>query len=111
PTGTTQFIINIRGISSFTEKNMIAMISTDNDVKAEKVDLNKVVVEAGQEGSILPSKMVDVTITMNKDVKPKSEVQACVIQLGSTDFTQRIKCNLVYAEANSGEPQKIIVPL
>jgi hypothetical protein len=90
---------------------MIAMISTDNDVQAEKVDLNKVMIEPGQESSILPRKMVDVTISMNKVVQPKSEVRACVIQLGSTDFTQRIKCNIVFAEANSGEPQKIIVPL
>ena len=29
-----QFIVNIRGISSITEKNMVALISTDNDVQA-----------------------------------------------------------------------------
>ena len=104
--------VNIRGISSFTEENIIAMISTENDVQVQRVDLSKIEIEPGQQNSYSPSKMVDVTISMYKPVKPKSEVTACVIQLGSTDFTQHIKCNIVYSEqANSGEPQKIIVPL
>lgn len=110
--GANQFIVNIRGITMFTEKNMIALISTDNDVQAKRVDLTKVEIEPGQADSYSPRKMVDVTIAMDKPVKPKSEVTACVIQLGSTDFTQSIKCNVVFSEQTTpGEPQKIIVPL
>jgi hypothetical protein len=56
--------------------------------------------------------MIDVSIPMNKPVKPNTEVMACVLQLGSSDYSQRIKCNTVFSQAgNSAEPQKIIVPL
>lgn len=108
----SQFIVNIRGISSFTEPNMVALISTDNDVVAKKVDLDKALIQPGQEKSFSPSKMIDVTIQMNKPVKPNSEIMACVLQLGSADFSQRINCNIVFSQGgNTGEPQKIIVPL
>lgn len=108
----SQFIVNIRGISSFTEPNMIALISTDDDVAAKKVDLDKALIQPGQENSFSPSKMIDVRIQMNKPVKPNSEVMACVLQLGDNEFSQRIKCNTVFSQGgNTGEPQKIIVPL
>ncbi len=107
-----EFTINIRGISSFTEPNIVALISTENEVQAKKVDLDKALMEPGQETSFSPNKMIDVTIQMNKPVKPNTEVMACVLQLGSTDFNQRVKCNTVFSGAgNTGEAQKIIVPL
>jgi hypothetical protein len=106
------FNINIRGISSFTEPNMVALISTENEVQAKKVDLDKAIIQPGEEKSYSPNKMIDFTIQMNKPVKPNTEVMACVLQLGSTDFSQRVKCNTVFSESRStGEPQKIIVPL
>ena len=56
--------------------------------------------------------MIDVPITMNKIIEPGSEIYACVIQLGSSSFSQSIKCNITYASPTaSGEPQTIIVPL
>lgn len=111
-TSGSQFIVNIRGISSFTEPNMVAILSTDNDVQAEKVDLDKAVSEPGQENSFSPLKMADVTIVMNTKVKANTEVTACVLQLGSGTFSQRINCNTVFSvDGNTGEPQKIIVPL
>jgi hypothetical protein len=109
---SSQFIVNIRGISSYTEPNMVALISTENDVQAKKVDVDKAIIESGQENSFSPSKMLDVTIQMNGPVKPNTEVMACVLQLGSTDFNQRVKCNTVFSQSgNTDEPQKIIVPL
>jgi hypothetical protein len=108
----SQFIINIRGISSFTEENMAALISTGNDVQAKKIDLGDAVIEPGQENSFSPSKMIDVTIVMNEQLAPNTEVMACVLQLGSGTFSQRINCNTVFSEGgNTGESQKIIVPL
>jgi len=94
----SQFIVNIRGISSFTEPNMVAILSTES--------------EPGQENSFSPLKMADVTIVMNSKVKANTEVTACVLQLGSGTFSQRINCNTVFSvDGNKGEPQKIIVPL
>lgn len=111
PSGS-QFIVNILGISSFTEENMAALISTEDDIQAQKVDLTKAVIEPGQENSFSPSKIIDVTIVMNKQVEPNTEVMACVLQLGSGTFSQRINCITVFSEdGNSGESQKIIVPL
>jgi len=108
----SQFIVNIRGISSFTESNMVALISTGNDVQAKKVDLDKSIIEPGQENSFSPSKMIDVTILMNTIVKANTEVTICVLQLGSGIFNQRINCNTVFSEGgNTGESQRIIVPL
>jgi hypothetical protein len=108
----SEFILNIRGISSFTESNMAALISTEDDVQAKKVDLDKAIIEPGQENSFSPNKMIDVPILMNTLVKPNSEVTACVLQLGSGTFSQRINCNTVFSESgNTGESQKIIVPL
>jgi hypothetical protein len=110
--GGAGFTIDIRGISSFTEPNMVALISTENEVQVKKVDLDKAIIQTGEEKSYSPNKMIDVTIQMNKPVKPNTEVMACVLQLGSSDFTQRVKCNTVFSErGNTGEPQKIIVPL
>lgn len=71
PSGS-QFIVNIRGISSFTEENMAALISTEDDIQAQKVDLTKAVIEPGQENSFSPSKIIDVTIVMNKQVEPNT---------------------------------------
>jgi hypothetical protein len=108
----SQFIINIRGISSFTEENMVALISTEDDVQAKKIDLKDAIIEPGQEKSFSPSKTIDVTIVLNKQVEPNTEVMACVLQLGSGTFSQRINCNTVFSEgANTDKPQKIIVPL
>ena len=56
--------------------------------------------------------MIDVPITMNKTIESGSEIYACVIQLGSSSFSQSLKCNIAYASpTTSGEPQRIIVPL
>jgi len=108
----SQFIVNVRGISSFTEKNMAALVSNENDVQVKKINLDDAVIEPGQEDSFSPSKMIDVTIVMNKQVEPNTEVMACVIQLGSGIFSQRVNCNTVFSESgNAEEPQKIIVPL
>jgi hypothetical protein len=108
----SQFIVNIRGISSFTEENMAALISTEDDAQVKKIDLTDAVIEPGQEDSFSPSKMIDVTIVMNKQVEPNTEVMACVLQLGSGTYSQQINCNTVFSESgNTGEPQKIIVPL
>ena len=110
--GGRQFIINIRGISSFTEENMAALISTEDDAQVKKIDLSDAIIEPGQEDSFSPSKMIDVTIVMNEQLAPNTEVMACVLQLGSGTFSQRINCNTVFSEGgNTGEPQKIIVPL
>ena len=94
----SQFTVNIRGISSFTEPNMVALISTEDDVQVKKVDGDKeTLIEPGQEDSFSPSKMLDVTIQMNKAVKPNTEVMACnIIQLGNADFSQRVNCNTVF---------------
>lgn len=74
--------------------------------------MTEAVIEPGQEDSFSPSKMIDVTIVMNKQVEPNTEVMACVLQLGSGTFSQNINCNTVFSEGgNPGEPQKIIVPL
>jgi hypothetical protein len=73
--------------------------------------LDKAIIQPGQEKSFSPSKMIDVNIQMTKPVKPNSEVTACVLQLGSGNFNQRINCNIVFAQENTGQPQKIIVPL
>jgi len=109
---SNNFIINIREISSFTEKNMIALLSSNDEVQVEKVDVSKAEIQPGQEDSFSPNKMIDVPITMNKPIESGSEIYACVIQLGSDSFSQSIKCNIAYASPTaSGEPQRIIVPL
>jgi hypothetical protein len=109
---SNNFIINIREISSYTEKNMIALLSSNNEVQVKKVDLSKAEIQPGQEDSFSPNKMIDVPITMNKPIESGSEIYACVIQLGSDSFSQSIKCNIAYASPTaSGEPQRIIVPL
>ena len=56
----SQFIVNVRGISSFTEKNMAALVSTENDVQVKKINLDDAVIEPGQEDSFSPLKMIDV---------------------------------------------------
>jgi hypothetical protein len=107
-----EFIINIREISSYSEKNMIALISTENEVQIKKVDLSKAVLQPGQEDSYSPLKMVDVPITMDNLVKTGSVVYGCVIQLAIDTFSQSIECNIAYASPTaSGEPQRIIVVL
>lgn len=105
-TAGSQYIVNIRGISSLTEPSMVALISTDDDVAAKKVDLDKALIQPGEENSILPSKMIDVTIPMNKIAKPNSEVRACVLQLGDNDFSQRTKCTTVYAQPGNTEDNR-----
>jgi hypothetical protein len=111
-TSLTNFIINIREISSFTEENLIALLSSENGVQVKKVDLSEAVIQPGQEDSFSPNKMINVGITMNEPVEPGSEIYACVIQLGSDSFSQSIKCNIAYSTPTaSGEPQRIIVPL
>lgn len=107
-----EFIINIREISSYTEKNMFALLSTDNEVQIKKVDLSKAVIQPGQEDSFSPLKMIDVPITMKNLVKTGSVVYGCLIQLAIDTFSQSIECNIAYASPTaSGEPQKIIVVL
>ena len=109
---SNNFIINIREISSYTEKNMIALLSSNNEVQVKKVDLSQAEIQPGQEDSFSSNKMIDVPITMNKPIESGSEIYACVIQLGSDSFSQSIKCNIAYASPTaSGEPQRIIVPL
>jgi hypothetical protein len=109
---SNNFIINIREISSYTEKNMIALLSSNDEVQVKKVDLSKAEIQPGQEDSFSTNKMIDVPITMNKPIESGSEIYACVIQLGSDSFSQSIKCNIAYASPTaSGEPQRIIVPL
>lgn len=112
PSNLTQFVINIREISTYTEKNLIALLSSENDVQVKRVDLSEAVIQPGQEDSFSPNKMIDVPITMNKPIEPGSEIYACVIQLGSDSFSQSIECKIAYfSPTASGEPQKIIVPL
>jgi hypothetical protein len=112
PSNLTNFIINIREISSFTGKNLIALLSSENDVQVKRVDISEAIIQPGQEDSFSPHKMIDVPITMNKPIEPGSEIYACVNQLGSTSFSQSIKCNIAYfSPTASGEPQRIIVPL
>ncbi len=109
---SNNFIINIREISSSSEKNMIALLSNNDVVQVKKVDVSKAEIQPGQEDSYSPNKMIDVPITMNKTIESGSEIYACVIQLGSSSFSQSIKCNIAYASPTaSGEPQTIIVPL
>jgi hypothetical protein len=109
---SNNFIINIREISSSSEKNMIALLSSNDVVEVKKVDISKAKIQPGQEDSYSPNKMIDVPITMNKTIESGSEIYACVIQLGSSSFNQSLKCNIAYASPTaSGEPQRIIVPL
>jgi hypothetical protein len=109
---SNNFIINIREISSSSEKNMIALLSSNDVVEVKKVDVSKAEIQPGQEDSYAPNKMIDVPITMNKTIESGSEIYACVIQLGSSSFSQSLKCNIAYASPPaSGEPQTIIVPL
>ena len=111
-TSLNNFIINIREISSLTETNLIALLSSENEVQVKKVDVSKAIIQAGQEKSFSPDKMIDVGITMNEPVEPGSEIYACVIELGTRSFSQSIKCNIAYSTPTaSGEPQRIIVPL
>ena len=53
-------------------------------MQVKKVDLDKAIIQPGQEKSFSPSKMIDVNIQMTKPVKPNSE--DCVLQLGSGNF-------------------------
>jgi len=109
---SNNFIINIREISSSSEKHMIALLSSNDAVQVKKVDVSRAEIQPGQEDSYSPSKMINVPITMNKTIESGSEIYACVIQLGSSSFSQSIKCNIAYATPTaSGEPQTIIVPL
>ena len=109
---SNNFIINIREISSSSEKNMIALLSSNDVVEVKKVDVSKAEIQPGQEDSYAPNKMIDVPITMNKTIESGSEIYACVIQLGSSSFSQSLKCNIAYASPTaSGELQTIIVPL
>ena len=109
---SNNFIINIREISSSSEKNMIALLSSNDVVEVKKVDVSKAEIQPGQEDSYAPNKMIDVPITMNKTIESGSEIYACLIQLGSSSFSQSLKCNIAYASPTaSGEPQRIIVPL
>ena len=109
---SNNFIINIREISSSSEKNMIALLSSNDVVQVKKGDVLKAEIQPGQEDSYSPNKMIDVPITMNKTIESGSEIYACVIQLGSSSFNQSLKCNIAYASPTaSGEPQRIIVPL
>jgi hypothetical protein len=109
---SNNFIINIREISSSSEKNMIALLSSNDAVQVKKVDVSKAEIQPGQEDSYSPSKMIYVPMTMNKPIESGSEIYACVIQLGSSSFSQSIKCNIAYASPTaSGKPQTIIVPL
>jgi hypothetical protein len=111
-TNLNDFIINIREISSITDKNLIALLSSENGVQVKKVDLSGAVIQLGQEDSFSPNKMIDVEITMNEPVEPGSEIYACVIELGTDSYSQSIKCNIAYSSPTlSGEPQRIIVPL
>lgn len=106
---SNNFIINIREISSSSEKNMIALLSSNNGVQVKKVDISKAEIQPGQEDSYSPSKMIDVPITMNNTIESGSEIYACVIQLGSSSFSQSIKCNIAYASPTaSGEPQTVM---
>lgn len=108
----TNFIINIREISSSTEKNLIALLSSENDVQIKRVDISEATIQPGEEDSFSPNKMLDVPITMNKPVESSSEIYACVIELGNDSYSQSIKCNIAYASPTaSGEPQRIIVLL
>ena len=109
---SNNFIINIREISSSSEKHMIALLSSNDAVQVKKVHVSRAEIQPGQEDSYSPSKMINVPITMNKTIESGSEIYACVIQLGSSSFSQSIKCNIAYASPTaSGEPQRIIVPL
>ena len=109
---SNNFIINIREISSYTEKYMIAFLSSNDEVQVKKVDVSRAEIQPGQENSFSPNKMIDVPITMIKPIESGSEIYACVIQLSSDSFSQSIKCNIAYASPTaSGEPQRIIVPL
>ena len=109
---SNNFIINIREISSSSEKNMIALLSSNDAVQVKKVDVSRAEIQPGQEDSYSPSKMIDGPITMNKPIESGSEIYACVIQLGSDSFSQSIKCNIAYASPTaSGKPQRIIVPI
>ena len=108
----TNFIINIREISSTTEENLIALLSSENDDQIKRVDISEATVQPGEEDSFSPNKMIDVPITMNKPVEKDSEIYACIIQLGNDSYSQSIKCNIAYASPTaSGEPQRIIVLL
>jgi hypothetical protein len=108
----TNFIINIREISSTTEENLIALLSSENDVQIKRVDISEATIQPGEEDSFSPNKMIDVPITMNKPVETDSEIYACIIQLGNDSYSQSIKCNIAYASPTaSGEPQRIIVLL
>ena len=109
---SNNFIINIREISTSSEKNMIALLSSNDVVQVKKVDVSKAEIQPGQEDSSSPNKMIDVPFTINKTIESGSEIYACVIQLDSSSFSQSIKCNIAYASPTaSGEPQRIIVPL
>ncbi len=52
---------------------MIALISNENDVQAEKMVLDSAVTETGKEDSFSPLKIVDVIIVMNSKVKANSK--------------------------------------
>ncbi len=71
---SNNFIINIREISSSSEKNMIALLSSNDAVQVKKVDVSKAEIQPGQEDSYSPNKMIDVPITMNKTIESGSEI-------------------------------------
>ena len=55
---SNNFIINIREISSSSEKNMIALLSSNDVVQVKKVDISKAEIQPGQEDSYAPNKMI-----------------------------------------------------
>lgn len=69
----THFIINIREISSSTEENLIALLSSEHDVQIKRVDISEARIQPGEKESFSPNKMIDVPITMIKPVESDSE--------------------------------------
>ena len=52
---SNNFIINIREISSSLEKNMIALLSSNDEVQIKKVDISRAEIQPGQEDSFSPN--------------------------------------------------------
>jgi hypothetical protein len=113
PVGSNSIIVDLRGISSTTSPNLIALVYTGSAVGAQLVDVSKAQPMPNQSEDVLePLRQISVPVTLNSPIQEDAEVMACIVQLGQGPLDNVITCNVAYANApSSGGPQKIIVSM
>jgi hypothetical protein len=105
------FVINVRGITSYNSDKLAVLFTSQNAVQAKLVDKSKAIIQAGEENSFSPNKMVDTILEfpITSGIKSGDEFQACVLSLGQQ--YQSIKCNFGVVNPTESGPQKVIIPL